>query len=569
MAAPRAIQRAMLFFGASSPGYAGGHGSPGPGTGVPPLWAGAGAGAARQPASSARSAAGGRIRDTKQRHPARKRGRRTPWHAAAVGHLDVAIIGAGHNGLVAAAYLARAGLSVKAFERREMVGGACVTEELWPGVRASPGAYTLSLLRPEIIRELELERHGLKVEVHDPYLFAPIPDGRRVVTWSDSGRTHAQLAADWSRADADAYLDWSRRRDEATARARPLMLEPPDRERWLDAVGHELLDGAIADELAGIPSEQVRVPFALQGLIGTLAGPSDPGTSFVSLYHDLGQAAGAFGAWGYARGGMGAVTGALRSAGEAAGATVRLEAPVDRVLVEDGRAHGLVLEDGAEVRARAVVSNADPLRSAALAGVPVPEGWTQAGPVVKVMLLLDRLPDFPGWPGEEAWHGAIDIGYSLDDLERAAADARAGRPAEAPWIEAACQTAVDPTLVPDGRQVVSLFCQCFPPDVDAEAAADSAIARFAIACPELPDRIVDRLVLGPRQLEERFGITGGHIFHGEMLPGQLFERRIDRRAFGGIERLYLGGSGAHPGGAVTGAPGYLAAAAVIDDFRPA
>jgi phytoene dehydrogenase-like protein len=482
--------------------------------------------------------------------------------------LDVAIVGAGHNGLVAAAYLARAGLEVEAFERRDVVGGACVTEELWPGVRASPGAYTISLLRPEIIRELELERHGLQVEVHDPYLFAPMPDGRRVVTWSDPRRTHAQLEADWSRADGDAYLDWSRRRAAATERARPLMLEPPDRERWLEAIGEELLEGAIADELAGIPSEPVRVPFALQGLIGTLAGPRDPGTSFVSLYHDLGQAAGVPGAWGYARGGMGAVTAALRAAAEARGARVRLESPVERIVAADGEVAGLVLEDGAEVRARAVLSNADPLRTAALAGVPAPEGWRQAGPVVKVMLLLDGLPDLPAWPGEEAWRGAIDIGYSLEQLERAAEDARAGRPAEAPWIEAACQTSVDSTLAPAGRHVVSLFCQCFPPDVDAEAAADRAIARFAIACPELPDRIVERLALGPRELERRFGISGGHIFHGEMLPGQLLERRIDRRAFGGLERLYLGGSGAHPGGAVTGAPGYLAALAVIEDLAP-
>jgi phytoene dehydrogenase-like protein len=481
--------------------------------------------------------------------------------------VDVAIIGAGHNGLVAAAYLARAGLTVEAFERREIVGGACVTEELWPGVRASPAAYTLSLLRNEIVQELELPRHGLQVEVHDPYLFAPFPDGRRVITWSEPARTHAQLADDWSQADADAYLSWARARDEAAARARPLMLEPPDRERWLAAIGEQLLDGSVADELAGIPSEPVRVPFALQGLIGTLAGPSDRGTSFVGFYHDLGEAAGPPGAWGFARGGMGAVTRAVRSAAEAAGASVLVEAPVERVLVEDGAATGIALEGGEEVSARAVVSNADPLRTAALAGVDPPSGWRQAGPVVKVMLLLDGLPDFPAWPGEDAWKGAIDIGYTLDDLERAAADARAGRPAEAPWIEAASQTTVDPTLAPEGKHVLSLFCQCFPPDADAEAAADAAIARLALACPELPDRIVERLALGPRELEARFGITGGHIFHGEMLPGQLLEGRIDRRAFGGVERLYLGGSGAHPGGAVTGAPGYLAARAVMEDLR--
>jgi phytoene dehydrogenase-like protein len=488
---------------------------------------------------------------------------------------DVAIAGAGHNGLVAAAYLARAGLSVEVFERRDLVGGACVTEELWPGVRASPGAYTLSLLRAEIVRELDLAAHGLVVAPHEPYLFAPFPDGRRVVTWSDPERTRRQIAADWSEADASAYADWSARWGAAADAARPLMLEPADRERWLAAIGPEILDGSIADEVRSFPSEQVRVPFAIQGLIGTLAAPEDPGTAFVAFYHDLGEAAGAPGAWGYARGGMGAVSAALRGAAKAAGASVHVSAPVERVLVEDGRAAGLVLEGGREVRARAVLSNADPVRTARLAGLgedaaASPGGaasrWDQDGPVVKVMLLLDGLPDFPSWPGEEPWHGAIDIGYTLGELSDAAADARAGRPAARPWIEAACQTAADPTLAPPGKHVVSLFCQCFPPGVDPDVAADAAIAHFAEACPDLPGRIVDRLALGPRELEARFGITGGHIFHGEMLPGQLLERRHGPRRFGGVDGLYLAGSGAHPGGAVTGAPGYLAARAALDDL---
>src|SRR3954465_439179 len=212
---------------------------------------------------------------------------------------DAVIVGAGHNGLVAAAYLARTGLDVLVLERREIVGGACVTEELWPGVRASPGAYTLSLLRRRIIDELDLAAHGLHVEVHEPYLFAPHPDGRKVVTWSSRERPHAQPARDWSAADADGYAARAERWERAAARARPLMLEPPSRERWLEAVGPEILDGAIADDLAGIPSEEVRVPFALQGLIGTLAAPEDPGTAFVGFYHDLGEAAG--GAWGFVR----------------------------------------------------------------------------------------------------------------------------------------------------------------------------------------------------------------------------------------------------------------------------
>jgi phytoene dehydrogenase-like protein len=481
--------------------------------------------------------------------------------------LDAVVIGAGHNGLVAAAYLARAGLDVQVFERRDVVGGACVTEELWPGVRASPGAYTLSLLRPEIIRDLDLAAHGLRVEVHEPYLFAPFPDGRKVVAWSSPERTRAQLERDWSAADADGYAEMSARFERAAARARPLLLEPPDRERWLEAVGPELLDGSIAAQLAAIPSEQVQVPFAIQGVIGTLAGPSDPGTAFVALYHDLGEAAGAPGAWGYARGGMGAVTAALRAAAEAAGARVRVEAPVERVLVEDGRAGGVVLEGGEEVPARFVLSNADPRRTTALAGLPPLLGWHQAGPVVKVMLLLDGLPDFPSWPGSEPWAGTMDIGYTLEDLQATAEEARAGQATARPWIEAACQTATDDSLAPPGRHVLSLFCQCFHVDVDADAAAVVAIARFAQVCPELPDRIVDRLSLGPKELEARFGLTGGHIFHGEMLGHQLLERRFPPRRFGGVEGLYLAGSGAHPGGAVTGAPGYLAAQAALEDMR--
>jgi len=411
-----------------------------------------------------------------------------------------------------------------------------------------------------------LERHGLQVAVHEPYLFAPFPDGRRVVTWSSAAQTREQLELEWSREDAAAYAAFAQRREEAAARARPLMSEPPDRARWRETLGEDMLEGSIADELRDIPSEQVRVPFAIQGLIGSLAGPGDRGTAFISLYHDLGGAAGVPGAWGYARGGMGAVTAALRVAAEAAGATVRTSAPVERVLVEDGRASGVVLEGGEELTARVVLSNADPLRTAELAGVEGPDGWRQKGPVVKVMLLLDGLPDFPSWPGPGPWKGAIDIGFTLADLAAAAEDARAGRPAAAPWIEAACQTAADDSLAPAGRHVLSMFCQCFPEDVDAELAADAAIARFAEVCPGLPDRILDRLALGPRELEERFALTGGHIFHGEMLPGQLLEDRPDRRRFGGVEGIYLAGSGAHPGGAVTGAPGLLSARAVIEDL---
>jgi phytoene dehydrogenase-like protein len=482
------------------------------------------------------------------------------------GPLDAVVVGAGHNGLVAAAYLARAGLGVEVFERRDVVGGACVTEELWAGVRADPGAYALSLLRPEIVRDLELRSHGLRLEIHEPALFAPFPDGRGVIIWSSRERTREGLARDHRRGDADAYAGWARRREAAAGRARALMLRPADRERWLAALGPGLLEGSIAQDLREIPSPEVRVPLAMQGLIGTLAGPEDPGTAFVSLYHDLGGAAGTPGAWAYPRGGMGSVTAALRSAAEAAGAGVHVGAPVERVMVRDGRAAGVVLESGREVEARVVLSGADPLRTARLAGAEPPAGWRQEGPVVKVMLLLDGLPELPCWPGPDPWRGTIDIGFSPEELQVAAEDARAGRPAARPWIAAACPSAVDGSLAPEGRHVLSLFCQCFPSGADAEKAADAAVARFSEVCPGLPDRILERLALGPRELEERFGLTGGDVFHGEMLPGQVLEERPGPRSFAGVQGLYLAGAGAHPGGAVTGAPGYLAARAVLDDL---
>ncbi|MEA2271976.1 MAG: hypothetical protein QOI98_684 [Solirubrobacteraceae bacterium] len=479
--------------------------------------------------------------------------------------LDAVVIGAGHNGLVAAAYLARAGLSVEVIERRDVVGGACVTEELWPGVRASPGAYSLSLLRRKIIDDLDLAAHGLHVDVHEPVSFAPLPDGRRLICWSDVERTHAQIETDWSRADADAYVEWSDRWDAAATRARPLMLDAPQRDRWLAAVGPGILEGSIVDELAGIPSDEVKAALAMAGLIGELAGPHDPGTAFIAFYHDLGEATAEPGAWGYPRGGMGAVTEALASAATAAGVLIQTQSGVERVLIEDGRATAVVLDDGREVRARAILSNADPVRTAALAGVAPPKGWQQQSPVVKVMVLLDRLPAFPSWPDGDPWTGTTAVGFSLDDLTATADDARAGRLPRTPFMEVACHSATDPTLEAGGRHVASLFSQCFPADVDASEAAEVVVARFGEICPEFPDCIVDVLPLGPRELEERFGLTGGHIFHGNMLPGQLFEDRPGPRRFGGVEGLYLAGSGAHPGGAVTGAPGYLAAAAVLQD----
>ena len=418
-------------------------------------------------------------------------------------------------------------------ERRDIVGGACVTEELWPGVRASPGAYTLSLLRPEIIRELELGRHGLHVDVHEPGLFAPFPDGRHVVTWSSRERTRDGIERGWSRADADAYAEFVGPVGAGGA-ARPPAADRAARSRALAGGGRAGDPRRLGGRRARAPSRRrsVRVPFAIQGLIGTLAGPDDPGTAFVGFYHDLGQAAGVPGAWGYARGGMGAVTAALRGrrrGGGRAGAAQRRRWSGCWWRTAAPRAW---CSRAARRCARGPCSPT-PTRCArpAWPGAEAPDGWRQAGPVVKVMVLLDGPARLSGDARRGPWRGAIDIGFTMGDLSarppttRARAGPRA-RPGSRPRARPRPTT----RLRPAGRHVVSMFCQCFPPEVDAEAAADSAIARLAEVCPGFPDRIVDRLALGPRELEERFGITGGHIFHGEMLPGQLLEERPDRRA---------------------------------------
>ena len=249
--------------------------------------------------------------------------------------LDVAILGAGHNGLVAAAYLARAGLSVERARAPRRVGGACVTEELWPGVRASPARTRCRCCAPRSCATSSWRRTGCSVDVHEPYLFAPLPDGRGVVTWSDRSAPTPSSSDDWSRADADAYRA-GRGRGRRPPRAPPADAGAAGPRALVEAIGPELLEGAIADELAGIPSEAGARAVRAAGADRHARRPADPGTSFVSFYHDLGEAAGAPGAWGYARGGMGAVTAALRAAAEAAGAQVRLDSPVERVLIDDG-----------------------------------------------------------------------------------------------------------------------------------------------------------------------------------------------------------------------------------------
>ena len=463
---------------------------------------------------------------------------------------DAIVVGAGHNGLVAAAYLARAGLGVDVLERRDVVGGACVTEELWPGVRASPGAYTLSLLRGRILRELDLHRHGLHVDVHEPYLFAPTPDGRRVVTWSDRARTHAQLARDWSPADA-RRLRGAGRAPRRRGGARPAAAPRAARPRAL-AAGHRPRAARRLDRrrVRVLPSEPVRVPFAIQGLIGTLAAPEDPGTAFVALFHDLGEATRPPGAWGFARGGMGAVTEALRAAAVAAGARIHTDATVERILVDesDRRPPGCWSTTGASCAP--VSCSRTPTRSAPPRSPDcrAPGAGARTARWSRSCCCSTGCPTSPPGPAPSRGRGR-STSASRCRAGAAAADARDGRP---PSGRGSRPRARPPPTRP--RAAGAPRALALLPVLPARCRrrgggrrGDRALrARPARGCPAA-SRTASRSARASSR--RRFGLTGGHIFHGEMLARPAAGATAPRRAASAaIERLYLAGSGAHPGG---------------------
>ena len=501
------------------------------------------------------------------------------------------MIGAGHNGLVSAGVLAKRGLRVVVLERRDVVGGACVTEELVPGYRVSTAAYSMGLLRPEVLNELDLHRHGLSYYVKDPAMFVPLPDGRSFFEWRDVDRTVEEIGA-IHLADGEAYRRWDAFWEEVAREVRPLILaEPPspaELERELARRGKQelfrLAIAASAEETvtAFFQSDEVRGAFASQGMIGTFAGPRDPGTAFVMTYHAFGgDLVGATGAWSYVRGGMGGITQALAAAAAELGVEVRTGSPVAEVIVDDGAVRGVRLEDGDEILAPAVLSNAEAKRTVGL--LPdgaAPPDWAErarsndtTGSVIKVNLALDELPDFTSRPGTDPGPqhaGTIEISPSIGYLQSAFDDARQGRVSRAPFMEVFIQSVTDDSLAPPGKHVASCFAQWAPGSVPLtewegmrEAAGDAVVGALAAFAPNLPDAISFRQVLGPADLEARFGLTGGNIFHGELLPGQILGDRLGART--PIRGLYVCGSSAHPGGAVTGAPGWNAAVALLAD----
>ncbi len=524
-------------------------------------------------------------------------------------HYDVIIIGAGHNGLVTAAYLAGAGVRVLVLERRDVVGGACVTETIWPGYRVSTASYVNSLLRPEIIRDLELARHGFALLPRDPSSFTPFPDGRYLLMGPDRQAT-AKEVGKFSTRDAEALPRYEAMLERVAAAIEPTLLEtPPDpwsgRPRDLlrmAGLGWRMLrlgkDGPAALEVltgAARPildrwfeSEQLKVTLATDAIIGAMASPSMAGTAYVLFHHVMGECNGIRGVWGYVRGGMGGISEALAAAARQRGAEIRLSSPVARIRVRDGRVAGVALDDGTEFHAPRVASNADlyatfvklvdsgDLPGDFLAAVRQVD-YSSAS--LKINAALSELPDFRSLPGTGAGpqhRGTIHIAPTWDYMERAYDDAKYGRPSAAPIIECTIPSVVDPSVAPPGQHLLSCFVQYAPYklreghwDQIKETFADRCFDILAEYAPNLKRSVIHRQVLSPLDLERQFGLTGGNIFQGAMTLNQLFFARplpgyADYRT--PIRGLYLCGAATHPGGGVIGACGYNAAREIKRDL---
>jgi len=514
---------------------------------------------------------------------------------------DVVVIGGGHNGLTCAAYLARAGLSTLVLERRHVLGGAAVTEEVFPGFRFSVASYVVSLLRPEIIRELELPRHGLEILPLDG-TFTPL-DGDYLWRVNDHAQTMRELRR-WSRVDAEAYEEYGQLMMEMARFIKPVLsIVPPDPgqidpRQWLPLVGlargfrHlslkqqavfiQLMTMSAVDFLdQWFETDPLKATMAASGIIGTFQGIRSPGTAYVLLHHYMGEIDGAFRAWGIPRGGTGGVSEAIAGAARAAGAVIRTEAPVARILTGGGEAAGVVLESGLEVQAGAVISSLDARQTLIRLlepGTLDPSLEAQVrrfkfrGSSGKVNMALDGLPEFTCLPGTgEHLRGAVSFSPSVDYMERAYDDAKYGWPSRRPYIDMIIPTLVDPSLAPPGKHVMSCFVQYAPyqladgatwDDAGRERLGDIVVDTIAERAPNIRDLILHRQVLTPLDIEERFGLTEGNIFQGELSLEQLFfSRPIPgwARYRMPVRNLWMCGSATHPGGGVMGAPGRIAA----------
>ena len=500
---------------------------------------------------------------------------------------DAIVIGGGHNGLAAAAYLARAGRSVLVLERRERLGGACTVEQPFEDERflISPCAYVVGLLDPLVVRELDLAGRGYRVFVCDPQLWCPLPGGGSVALFADRERTLSRLREEgFSESDIRGYVAY----EEVFERLRSL-LRAGSRDAWVgsspgrgeleamlgdDELASVLFEESIAETLARYIGDE-RLAHALfgQGVIGTLAGPRDPGTASVHLMHHQGDLEGRGALWGYVEGGMGRVSFAIAQAAADAGATLAAGAPVARILPGEG----VETEGGDLLRAPVVVSNADPKQTLAMLdrdAAPASfrervDGWGVESPVVKLNAGLSRLPAFAADRDGEATRAMVSLTPGLDAAQSAAESCRSGEPAVG-FCELYFQTAYDPSVAPPGRHVMSVFAQYAPyalSEGDWETRREEIgalvldeVERYA---PDVRECIQEMEILGPPDVEARIGLTGGSIFQGHVLPDQMWDRRLDHRT--PVEGLYLCGAATHPGGSVIGLNGRNAAMAVLED----
>ena len=530
---------------------------------------------------------------------------------------DAIVVGGGHNGLVAAAYLARGGARTLVVEARPSLGGAATTEAPWPDhpdLRVTRLSYVMSLMPPSIVEELNLRSHGYRVHPMGPY-YQAFPEGGSLTIYEDDpARTYDEIVR-WSKHDAEAWPKWNAwlagladvlgpmltRVPPTLGSHRPADLVELARLAWsqrgLDVrkVGDatRLMTMSIADLLDDwFESPQIKGAMAVNGVIGTWAGPYEPGTAYVMAHHSIGDVGdGQLGSWGYPEGGMGAVSAAIAAAARSFGAELRTDARVERLLVRDDAVEGAVLVGGEELRAPIMVTTVHP-RIAFLEHIPrsaLPESfvadierWKTRSGVVKINLALAELPDFTANPGSElAEHhtGSVEMAPTMEFIERAFQDAREGRAAELPFSDGVIPTSLDPTLCPDGTHIMSLFTQWVPADwnmaphrEELDAYADRLIDLYDQVAPNFRASIMHRDVVGPYDMEQEYGLIGGNIFHGELSLEQLFHMRpapgyADYRT--PLRGLYYGSSATHAGGGVCGIPGWQAARAAQHDQRAA
>jgi phytoene dehydrogenase-like protein len=524
---------------------------------------------------------------------------------------DAIVVGGGHNGLTAAAYLGRAGLSTIVLERREIIGGCCVTEEIAPGCRASTTSYIASMLRPTIILELDLGGHGLRMVPCDPALVVPFLDGRVVPWWADRERTVEEFRKISAR-DADTFVRIDDRMKKLARYLQPFFLEPPPdpsfhgAEGWWELLrvgkrfngisGEEIaelasfLTGSLGDFLdRNFESEKIKTMFLANNIYGKHGGPYDPGSALGLLFHLLSGGDGEIqGFYGHVIGGMGGITQALASAGRKLGVEIVTAAPVAKVNVLDGIARGVILEDGAEISSRIVLSNVDPKRTflQLVEASKLPAEFRDAiagikmdGPCAKVNFVLSEEPRVHGMPAD--WtppqRSLFTLVPSLEFAERCYDIAKFAEIPEELWVDCVVASNVDSTLAPTGKHIMTTFIQYVPYrlrhgtwDEKRELLGDRVVKKIAEYAPNVPGAILARQVLTPLDLERTYGLTEGNIFHGDLSLDQLFFMRpvpgwSQYRT--PVKNLYLCGAGAHPGGGVTGAPGYNAAHQALRDLK--